>query len=82
MEKRQRLLGELEEARIRQFNERQTGLADVANAEREQFMRILNEQRRAEEKDKLIGEKKHAAYAKHSTSIREQISNKSELKKQ
>lgn len=41
MEKRNRLLAELDEARTRQFHEKENNLARVADVERQEFYRII-----------------------------------------
>lgn len=69
-EKRARLLKELEEARVRQFMEREQRLAEVAESEKQTFLRILQEQKEAEDREKKIADAKANAYAKHSVNVK------------
>ncbi len=55
-EKRQRLLKGLEVARVEQFREREERLKEHAKQEREDFLKVVEKQRAAEEKEKLENE--------------------------
>ena len=81
-EKKQRLLTDLEDARVKQFADREKVLANIAQNEKETFMRILNEQKEAEEKERRINASKARAYNEYSHQLKSQINNKSEIKKQ
>ena len=81
-EKKQRLLAELEDARVKQFHDRERLLANVAQTEKETFLRILNEQKDAEAKEQRIAASKMIAYNEYSHSLKSQIYNKAAIKKQ
>jgi hypothetical protein len=53
-------------------------LAEVAQNEKEQFVRILGEQRAAEEKEKRIQDAKKQAQYRHLHSLQDQIHSKTE----
>ena len=82
LEKKTRLLKELEVARVKQFQEREQRLTEAAENEKQMFLRILQEQKDAEHKETMVQNAKQSAAFTHSLSIKEQISNKSNMKKQ
>jgi len=49
MEHKQKVLREMEEARQRQFLEREQRLAEQAKQERDEFLRIIHKQKEVEE---------------------------------
>jgi len=53
-EKRERLLEELHNARSKQFQERETRMADQAKIEKDEFFRIILEQKENENKERKI----------------------------
>lgn len=65
MEKRQRLLSDLEQARARQFKEKEDHLARQAEFERSEFLRIVQAQKSTEEKEKMINDQKRRAFMAH-----------------
>ena len=58
IEKRHRLLDELEVQRRKQFSDKENYLADQANQEKEDFLRIIAAQKADEEKERRIEEQK------------------------
>ena len=80
-EKKQRLVADLENARVKQFQERENVLCNIARTEKETFLRILNEQKEGEEKERRIAYAKNEAYGDYSMSLKSQINNKSNQKK-
>ena len=57
-EKKSRLLKELEVARVLQFQEREHRLTEAADAEKQMFLRILQEQKAADQKEEMIARTK------------------------
>jgi hypothetical protein len=56
----------MEDARQRQFLERETRLAEQAKQERDEFLRIIQKQKEIEEQERLIEEEKKEVLKKHS----------------
>ena len=82
MEKKQRLLNDLEVARKRQFLERETQLAAQAEAERAEFLKIIREQKEVEARERAIVEQRKNAFVSHKNEPKLQINSNSETKKQ
>jgi hypothetical protein len=82
LQKKQDVLAEMEEARQRQFMDRERRLAEQAKQERDEFLRIINKQKEIEEQEKRIEEEKKGVMKKHSTQIRGQIQQNEEKGKQ
>lgn len=82
IEKKKRQLDELEVARQRQFALREANLALQAKQERDEFVKIITEQKIAEDQERLLDEKKYQTFRKHAQDIRNQIVNNDEIKKQ
>ena len=82
MEKKQRLLNDLEVARKRQFLERETQLAAQAEAERAEFLKIIREQKEVEARERAIVEQRKNAFVSHKNELKLQINSNSETKKQ
>lgn len=66
VERRQRLLDELEESRKKQFSDKENVLAEQAKQERDEFLKIISSQKSDEEKEKRIEEQKRRAFFDHS----------------
>ena len=76
------VLRELEEARQKQFLDKERSLAQQAKQERDQFMRIISSQKEIEEQEKRIEEEKKNVMKSHSTQLRSQIQNNEDKTKQ
>ena len=75
-------MNELEEARQRQFKDKEMRLAENARLEREEFLRVINKQREEEEAERRLAEEKKNALRLHQDCVRAQIANNAEVKKQ
>ena len=73
MEHKQKVLRDLEDARQQQFLDRERRLAEQAKQERDEFMRIIQNQKEVEEQERRIEEEKKEVLKKHSTQLRSQI---------
>jgi hypothetical protein len=73
MEKRSRLLAELDEARFKQFHEKEENFARAADVERQEFQRIILEQKATEEKERMINDQKKRAFNHHKEDVTHQI---------
>jgi len=69
-EKAIRVANELEVARKKQFNERETMMAQQAKAERDDFLRVIERQKEEELKERQLEEEKRLALKGHSGVIR------------
>lgn len=63
--KRKKVLADLEQAREKQFKDKENRLLDRAKAEREEYLRIIECQQRDELKERQIEEQKRAAFVNH-----------------
>ncbi len=54
LEWKQKVLNEMEEARQKQFSEKEHRLAEQAKQERDQFMKIIQSQKESEEQERRI----------------------------
>lgn len=70
MEKKQRLLNDLEVARKKQFLERETQLAAQAEAERAEFLKIITEQKEVEARERAIVEQRKNAFVAHKNDLK------------
>ncbi len=82
LEHKQKVLREMEDARQRQFLERETRLAEQAKQERDEFLRIIQKQKEVEEQERRIEEEKKEVLKKHSQQLRTQIHTNDEKSKQ
>lgn len=81
-QKRMRIMADLENARQKQFSEKQSSLAEQARIEREDYMNQIQRQKQYEAQEKKIEEEKRKALVDHSLKIREQISTNESKQKQ
>ena len=58
-------------SRKRQFMEREEMLGQQAKLERDSFLRVIEEHKRAEEEERLIDEQKKAHLRNHAQTIRD-----------
>lgn len=72
----------MEDARQRQFLEKETRLAEQAKQERDEFVRIISKQKEVEEQERRIEEEKKEVLKKHSHQLRTQIQTNDEKSKQ
>lgn len=72
----------MEDARQRQFLEREQRLAEQAKQERDEFLRIIQKQKEVEEQERRIEEEKKEVLKKHSHQLRSQIHTNDEKSKQ
>ena len=82
MEHKQKVLRDMEDARQRQFLEREQRLAEQAKQERDEFLRIIHKQKEVEEQERRIEEEKKEVLKKHSLQLRTQIQGNDEKTKQ
>jgi len=82
LEHKQKVLRDMEDARQRQFLERETRLAEQAKQERDEFLNIIQKQKEIEEQERLIEEEKKEVLKKHSYQLRTQIQLNDEKSKQ
>ena len=68
--KRQTQAVELEQARRKQFREREAMYAEQAKAERDAFLKVIEAQKQAEENEKRGEGEKQTAFRSHATAIR------------
>jgi hypothetical protein len=73
-ERRAQQAADLEAARRRQFLERESMLAQQAKAERDDFLRIIETQKVAEQKERELEEEKKRQLRNHADVVRAQIS--------
>jgi len=81
-EKKRRQAKALDVARKRQFCEREEMLGQQAKLERDSFLRVIEEHKRAEEEERLIDEQKKMHLRNHADTIRSQIRDNAETGKQ
>ena len=77
-----KVLKEMEIARETQALEKERLLAEQAKQERDEFLRIINQQKEEREKEHQIDEDKKHILHKHSKQLRSQIQQNEEVKKQ
>ena len=65
IEKQARIKVELEEARLKQFRDKESRLTQQARAEREDFMRVISKQREDEEQEKKLAQERTEALMRH-----------------
>lgn len=70
------------EARDKQFAEKERLLAEQAKQERDEFLRIVQQQKEEREREQQIEEEKKRILGKHSVQLRSQIQQNEEIKKQ
>ena len=75
-------LDELEVARQKQFAMRENDLGMQAKQERDEFMKIVQEQKISEDQDCQMNERRYTTFRKHAQDIRNQITNNDEIRKQ
>lgn len=76
------MAAELEQARKKQFLEREVMYAEQAKAERDAFLKVIERQKQDEENEKRIEGERQTAFKNHSTQIRTQIGKNDEVRKQ
>ena len=72
----------MDEARQKQFRDRESLLAKQAAEERDQFLNIIQAQKEADDKERRIEEQKRQAFKTHHNQLRNQIDFNEEVKKQ
>lgn len=82
LEHKHSVLRDMEEARQRQFLEREQRLSEQAKQERDEFLRIIHKQKEVEEQERRIEEEKKDVLKKHSNQLRTQIHTNDEQGKQ
>ena len=82
LEHKHSVLRDMEEARQRQFLEREQRLSEQAKQERDEFLRIIHKQKEVEESERRIEEEKKDVLKKHSNQLRTQIHTNDEQGKQ
>lgn len=80
--RQQMLAAELEQARKKQFLEKEIMYAEQAKAERDAFLKVIERQKEEEENEKRVEQQKQSAFKNHATAIRDQIGKNDEVKKQ
>jgi len=65
------LAAELEQARKKQFLEKEVMYAEQARAERDAFLKVISKQKEEEENEKKVEQEKQQAFRNHATSIRD-----------
>lgn len=81
-DKKMRLLNDLEESRRKQFQDKQRALHQQATEEREEFLKIIHNQKETEDKERKLTEQRKTAFQQHSEELMLQIQFNSETKKQ
>lgn len=81
-EKRRAQAKALDIARKKQFMEREEMLGQQAKLERDSFLKVIEEHKRAEEEERIIDEQKKMHLKNHATTIRAQIRDNEEKSKQ
>ena len=64
------LAAELEQARKKQFLEKEIMYAEQAKAERDAFLKVIEKQKQEEENEKRVEVEKNQAFKNHSVAIR------------
>ena len=64
------MAAELEQARKKQFLEKEIMYAEQAKAERDAFLKVIEKQKEEEENEKQVEAEKNSAFRNHATSIR------------
>lgn len=73
MVRQQVLAAELEQARRKQFLEKEIMYAEQAKHERDAFLKVIERQKADEENEKKVEEEKQQAFKNHATAIRYEI---------
>lgn len=81
-DKKMRLLNDLEESRRKQFQDKQRALHHQATEEREEFLKIIQNQKQTEDKERKLADQRKTAFQHHSEELMLQIQSNSETKKQ
>lgn len=81
-ERRVQQAADLENARRRQFLERESMLATQAKVERDDFLRIIERQKAEEQKERELEEEKKRQLRNHADVVRAQISKNQQLTEQ
>ena len=68
--RQQMLAAELEQARKKQFLEKEVMYAEQARAERDAFLKVISKQKEEEENEKKVEQEKQQAFKSHATAIR------------
>ena len=64
------LAAELEQARKKQFLEKEIMYAEQAKAERDAFLKVIERQKADEESEKRVEQQRQGAFRNHATAIR------------
>lgn len=72
----------MEDARRKQFLERESMLATQAKAERDDFLRIIERQKEEEQKERDLEEEKKRQLRNHANVVRQQISKNEQINQQ
>ena len=64
------LAAELEQARKKQFLEKEVMYAEQARAERDAFLKVISRQKEEEENEKKVEAERQQAFRSHATNIR------------
>jgi len=64
------MAAELEQARKKQFLEKEIMYAEQAKAERDAFLKVIEKQKEEEENEKRVETEKNSAFRNHATAIR------------
>lgn len=78
----QMLAAELEQARKKQFLEKEIMYAEQAKAERDAFLKVIAKQKEEESNEKRLEHERQHAFKSHATAIRTQIGKNDDVKKQ
>ena len=70
MLRQQMMAAELEQARKKQFLEKEIMYAEQAKAERDAFLKVIEKQKEEEENEKQVEAEKNSAFRNHATAIR------------
>lgn len=70
MLRQQMMAAELEQARKKQFLEKEIMYAEQAKAERDAFLKVIEKQKEEEENEKRVETEKNSAFRNHATAIR------------
>ena len=76
------MIKELEEAREKQFRDKDLRMAEQAKAERDEFLAIIARQKADEEAELKIEQEKREALYRHSNTLREQITKNDDVRRQ
>ena len=82
VQKRERILKDLDAARKRQFADKENIMAQNAAHERDEFLDIIQNQKEMQDKEKRMEEMKKIAFKKHKEDLVKQMQINEEIKRQ